>query len=96
MADEVSNAELARRLDDFRRNVHDDLSDISRRLDQYLLQAVYHAEMQGRDARVAALEQRVKDGEEQRRQLARWLIGAIVVPAVVLLAQIVLALQGPT
>lgn len=93
--DEVTNAELARRLDDFRRNVHDDLGDISRRLDQYVLQAVYNAEMLGRDARVAALEQRVKDGEEQRRQLARWLIGAIVVPAVVLLAQVVLALQGP-
>lgn len=96
MADEITNAELARRLDDFRSNIHDDLSDIKRQLAQYVLEAVYRAEMAGRDRRMDALEQRVKDGEEQRRTLVRWLIGAIVVPAVVLLVQIILALQGPT
>lgn len=96
MADEITNAELARRLEDFRRNVHEDLSDISRRLDQYVLQAVYQAEQAGRDRRIDALEQQIKNGEEQRRTLVRWVVGAIVVPAVVLLAQVILALQGPT
>lgn len=96
MAEEITNAELARRLDAIHRDVHDDLTDVKRQLAQYVLQAVYHAEMQGRDRRVDVLEQKVKEGEEQRRQLVRWLIGAIVVPAVVVLAQIVLALRGTT
>lgn len=96
MPGEITNAELARRLESVHHELHDDLADIKHQLAQYVLQAVYHAEMRDRDRRVDALEQRVKDGEDQRRQLARWLIGAIVVPAVVLLAQIVLALQGPT
>lgn len=96
MADEVTNAELARRLESFHHELHDDLADIKRQLAQYVLQAVYNAEMSGRDRRVDALEQRVKEGEEQRRQLVRWLVGAIVVPAVVLVVQIILALQGPT
>jgi ribosomal protein S28E/S33 len=92
VADEVTNAELARRLE----RVHDDISGISHRLDQYVLREVYRAEMEGRDTRLGALEQRVREGEDQRRALVRWVIGAVVVPTVVLLAQIVLALRGPT
>jgi hypothetical protein len=94
--DEVTNAELARRLEDFGRIVHKDLSEISRRLDQYVLEAVYRAEMGGRDRRLDELERAVKAAEEQRRTLTRWVISAVVVPAVVLLVQILLALQGPT
>lgn len=96
MPDEITNAELARRLDDFRRDVHDDLGDVKRQLAQYVLQAVYNAEMGGRDRRLDELERAVKEAEEQRRTLTRWVISAIVVPAVVLLVQILLALQGPT
>jgi hypothetical protein len=94
--DEVTNAELARRLDDFGRIVHKDLSEISRRLDQYVLEAVYRAEMGGRDRRLDELERKIKEAEEQRRTLMRWVVSAVVVPAVVLLVQVILALQGPT
>jgi hypothetical protein len=96
VSDEITNAELARQLESLHRELHDDLSDIKHQLAQYVLQAVYHAEMQGRDRRVDVLEKRVADGEDQRRTLVRWLIGAIVVPTVMLLAQIILALQGQT
>jgi hypothetical protein len=92
VADEITNAELGRRLD----RVHDDLGDIKHQLAQYVLQAVYQAEMAARDRRIDALEGSVKATEEQRRTLVRWVVASIVMPTVVLLAQIVLALQGPT
>jgi hypothetical protein len=92
VSDEVTNAELARGLD----RVHKDLSEISRRLDQYVLQAVYTAEMRDRDRRLDALERDIQAVEDQRRALFRWVVGAVVVPAVVLLVQIVLAVRGPT
>lgn len=96
MADEITNAELARRLDAMHRDVHDDLGEIRRQLAQYVLQAVYTADMAGRDRRIEALERDVKAAEEQRRMLVRWVVSALVVPAVVLVVQVVLALQGPS
>lgn len=96
MADEITNAELARRLDAMHRDVHDDLGEIRRQLAQYVLQAVYAADMAGRDRRIEALERDVKAAEEQRRMLVRWVVSALVVPAVVLVVQVVLALQGPS
>lgn len=96
MVDDVSNAELARRLDSFQRDVHADLGEIIRRMDSYVLREVYTEAKARQEDRLAALEQRVKDGEEQRRQHLRWLVGAIVVPTVVLVVQLVLAIQGPT
>jgi hypothetical protein len=94
--DEITNAELGRQLEALHRELHDDLGDIKRQLAQYVLQAVYNAEMAARDRRIDGLERDVKAAEEQRRTLVRWVVSAIVVPSVVLLAQIVLALQGPT
>lgn len=96
MSDDVTNAELARRLEHFHRDLHGDLQEVKQQLAQYVLQAVYNAEMAGRDKAFAALEARVKEAEDQRRTLLRWAIGAIVVPVVMLIVQIALAVRGPT
>ena len=95
MADDITNAELARRLDQMRRDVHDDLTDISRRLDAYVLREVYQAERLATETRISVLEGRVRDGEEQRRGMTRWLISAVVIPTVALIVTVILNLQGP-
>lgn len=95
MADEVSNAELARRLGQLADDVRGDFAEVFRRMDSYVLREVYAAEKDGRDRRIDALEQKVREAEDQRRALVRWVVGAILVPAVVLVVQVVLALQGP-
>lgn len=94
MTDDVSNAELARRLDSFQRDTHADFTEVFRRLDQYVLREVYAAERGRQEDRIAALEQRVRDGEEQRRTYLRWVISAILIPIVVLVVQVALTLRG--
>ncbi|MEU8329810.1 hypothetical protein [Micromonospora sp. NPDC048839] len=94
--DDITNAELARRLDAFRRDVHDDLSDISRRMDAYVLREVYQAERLADQTRIGVLERRVDQGDEQRRAQSRWLISAVIIPTVALVATVVLNLMGPT
>ncbi|WP_330438827.1 hypothetical protein OHB44_28050 [Micromonospora sp. NBC_00821] len=93
--DDITNAELARRLDSMRRDFHDDFAEISRRMDSYVLREVYAAERLAMETRVGVLEARVKDGEEQRRTLTRWLISAVVFPCAALIVTIYFNLQGP-
>lgn len=93
--DDITNAELARRLDSMRRDFHDDITEISRRMDSYVLREVYAAERLAMETRIGVLEARVKDGEEQRRTLIRWFITAIVFPCVSLFVTIYFNLQGP-
>ena len=93
--DDITNAELARRLDQFGRDVREDLADLSRRMDAYVLREVYQAERLAMETRITVLEGRVRDGEEQRRGMTRWLISAVVIPAVALVVTIILNLQGP-
>ena len=95
MADDITNAELARRLEQFRRDVHEDLADIGRRMDAYVLREVYQAERLAMETRITVLEGRVRDGEEQRRGMTRWLISAVVIPTVVLIVTVFLNLRGP-
>lgn len=93
--DDITNAELARRLDAFRRDVHDDLAEIGRRMDSYVLREVYAAERLADQGRIGVLESRVKDGEDQRRTLTRWLITSVVFPSVLLIVTIYFNLRGP-
>ncbi|MGN9802076.1 hypothetical protein [Micromonospora sp. L32] len=93
--DDITNAELARRLDSFRRDVHDDLADISRRMDAYVLREVYQAERVTTETRIAVLERRVEQGDEQRRAMTRWLISAVIIPVVAVVVTVFLNLQGP-
>lgn len=59
--DEVSNAELARRLDSFSREVHTDLAELIRRLDAYVLREVYAADQRRREDQIVALEKQISD-----------------------------------
>jgi hypothetical protein len=95
VADDITNAELARRLESFRRDVHDDLADIGRRMDSYVLREVYQAERSAMETRIGVLEARIKDGEDQRRTQSRWLLGTIAMPIVTLIVTIILNLRGP-
>ena len=94
MADDVTNAELARRLDSFARDVRDDLADLVRRLDQYVLQAVYNAEKTALTGQMQTLTQQVKENEDRRRADRRWVVSAIVLPVAFVVADIALKIGG--
>ncbi|SCL43142.1 hypothetical protein GA0074692_6782 [Micromonospora pallida] len=75
--DEITNAELARRLDSMRRDVHDDLTAIHRRLDSYVLREVYQAEQKGQETRMLVMERELAglrtaiDAAEEKRAADR-------------------------
>lgn len=93
--DDITNAELARRLDEIRRDVHDDFADIRRRMDSYVLREVYQAERAASETRINTLERRMDTSEQQRRTLMQWLISAVVIPTVALIVTVILNLRGP-
>lgn len=95
MGDEVSNAELDRRLASFQRDVRQDFAEIFRRMDTYVLREVYQAEKGRLEDRIAALERQAKEGEDTRRSDRKWLISAVLIPVAVVLVQIILALRVP-
>lgn len=85
--DEVSNAELARRLDAFSREVHTDLGELIRRLDAYVLREVYLADQRRREDQITSLTaqlttERVERGKEldRLRNNVRWWWTAVVIP----------------
>lgn len=103
MADDITLAELGRRIEAMARDVHDDLADMRMRQEQYVLQRVYAAEQATLQLRLTQLEQQVKEAqdqrradrdkaEEQRRGTSRWLVAAIVVPTLTALATLLLPL----
>lgn len=94
MTAEFSNSELARRLDDLSRDMKEDLSEILRRQDAYVLREVYAVERRASDLRLDNLERQIQNAEEQRKALVRWLISAVIVPTVALIVTIVLNVQG--
>lgn len=106
MADDITNAELARRLDAFAREVREDIAGLNTRLEQYVLGRVYAAEQQVTNLRIAQLEARAKEvedsrraerqqNEDQRRATSRWIVAAIVVPVLTTIATLLLSLVGP-
>jgi len=95
MADEITNAEVGRRLDNLDRHVRDEFGDLSRQLDRFVLREVYQAERESRDARLSALEQAQREEADQRKALARWVISAVIIPIAVLAVTVVLNVMGP-
>lgn len=94
MNDEVTNAELARRFDAFATDIRSDLTEISRRLDLYVLREVYAAEQKTAEIRLSAMEARMKETDEQRRVERRWFWSAIVIPLGTLVVTVILNLQS--
>ena len=95
MADqEVTNAELGRRIDAFSKSVHEDLAELRQQLTQYVLREVYQAEKRASDDRIAGLQKRLDDAEERRRADRRWLIGTVTLPIAFVVADIAMKLGG--
>jgi hypothetical protein len=76
--DDITNAELARRLDSMRKDMHDDLTEITRRQDAYVLREVYLSDQRGSEARMLAIERELSTlklalttAEEKREIAAR-------------------------
>jgi len=92
---EITNDELARRLSDIRNEVRDDLAEIRRAQERYVLREVHDAKMSGVNDRITRIEVTSAQHEEQRRGDRRWFIAAIVMPAVAVLVTLFLALRGP-
>lgn len=92
--DEITNAELARRLESFALDVRSDIAEVTRRLDLYVLREVYAAEQKSVDTRLSTMERQLQASEEQRRALVRWVISAVIIPTVALIVTIVLNVQG--
>lgn len=88
--DEMSIAELARRLDNVALDVRADLAEITRRLDLYVLREVYAAEQKSIDSRIVNLEMRWREADEQRRSDRRWLIAGVILPLMSLLAMVLI------
>lgn len=101
MADEVSIAELARRLDRFFEEVRGDFTEVHRKLDAYVLREVHDAQMARQADRIAAVEREAKSESsalrtalDSQRAFMRWLIGGPVFAILALIVQIVLAVRG--
>ncbi|HEU4754013.1 MAG TPA: hypothetical protein VFU47_12965 [Armatimonadota bacterium] len=94
MPDEITVREVVRRIDDFARDTKEDFSELRSRLDSFVLREVYHAEQKAMESRMSSLEGRVREGEEHRRTQNRWVIGAVIIPVVLFVAQILFNLQG--
>lgn len=92
MADDITLAELGRRIDRVAQDVREDIAVLTSRQEQYVLQRVYAAEQQLLQLRITQLEQRVKEGEDQRRATTRWIVAAIVVPTLTALSTLILPL----
>lgn len=106
MADDISLAELGRRIDAMAHDVREDISGLNARLEQYVLQRVYAAEQTTLQLRISQLELRVKEGEdqrrverdkaeEQRRATSRWIVAAIAVPVLTTITGILFQVVAP-
>ena len=95
--EEITNRELARRIESFVLDVRGDLAEITRRLDLYVLREVYAAEQKSVDARIGNLESRWREADDQRRSDRRWLIAGVILPLMSLLAMVLIGvLQSQT
>lgn len=98
---EVTNAELARRLEAFRQDIHGDLAEIMRRQESYVLREVYAADqrrhedlIQGLKVQMAA--EKVERGREfeRLRGQVKWLWSAVVMPLVALMISFLMQAGG--
>lgn len=94
MAGEVTNAELGRRLDEMRSDIHEDLRELKQQVDKLVPREVYDAQRSAMEARIANLEATCKALGDQWRGAIRWVVGTVAVPVVVLIVQILLTIKG--
>jgi hypothetical protein len=87
----ISNAELGRRLDSLKHDMHDDFNALNARLDKYVRADVLAEQQARQDDRAAALERQI----QAARDLQRWLIGGPLIAVVMIIVQVILALRGP-
>lgn len=94
MADEPSLGELGRRLDDRFGEVRQDLADMGRRIDNKVSQDVYQIQHDAVRDRLTALETLRTQDAARVAGTRRWLIGAVIVPIVVVVLAFVLGRGG--
>lgn len=90
---EPTNAEIVRRLESFVLDVRNDLAEITRRLDLYVLREVYAAEQKSIESRIHNLESRWREADDQRRSDRRWLIAGVILPLMSLLAMVLIGVM---
>lgn len=100
--DDITNAELARRLDAMRHDNHEDFAELNRRMDSYVLREVYLADQRLTEARMQAIErdviavrQMITTAEDRRIADRRLVVGAVISAVLALIVQLVLSLRGP-
>jgi hypothetical protein len=98
---EVTNAELARRLDTLSRELQADLGEIIRRMDSYVLREVYQSDQRRREDQITALtaqlatERTERSSELERlRANVRWWWTAVVVPVGAFIVNLLLQARG--
>lgn len=95
MADEpISNAELARRLDDRVGTLRDDIHDLKTEVAKLVPRELYDAHRSALESRVTNLEASNKALDEKWRSAVRWVAGAVAFPLIVLIIQILLSTKG--
>lgn len=94
MADDPSNGELARRLEDRFADVREDIQTLGRRLDGKVSQEVYSLRHEALSARVTTLETLREKDADRLVATRRWLIGAVIVPLIAVLLPILLSMGG--
>jgi hypothetical protein len=103
--DGVTNAELARRLDDMSGNLREDMGEFRAALATLMPREVYEARHTALIHRVDVIDQRESKDvadikadlarEQERRQtLMRWVVGAVVLPVVLFIGQVVINAVG--
>lgn len=102
--DEPSNAEVMRRLDDISQSFKEDFAEIREGLKLYLPREVYEArhtalqthwqtQQVATDTKVKELEQRAAANDEARRADRKWVVGVIVIPVALFVAQLILSMN---
>lgn len=105
MPDEPSTGELARRLEDIRQDLKDDVRDLNGRLGEKVSQESYDLRHTALVTRVTALEEALREREKQRQADARererqrqadrrLVLTGLVVPVLLVLLQVYLASRG--
>lgn len=87
---EPGNGELARKIEDFRRDVRDDFQAITNQLNQFVLREVYLADKRALEDRLARMERE----SESARSAARTAIYACIATIVAAIVVAVLVKGG--
>ncbi|MGW3608930.1 hypothetical protein ACWD6N_03425 [Micromonospora sp. NPDC005163] len=100
--DDITNAELGRQIAAMRHDIQEDLAEIRRRQDAYVLREVYAADQRLTEARMLTMERSIaelgatiKAADERRTADRRLVVGAVISAVLALVVQLVLSLRGP-